>query len=531
MLETISISWSVICFIACLCIQLYYKNKNAGYRNLYENFFHREKNYATSETLINNERFTLLEQCAPEGSDLNKLIFEINHYVKKTRGTTDFSVIQNKVERMLSMRHDQATAFLAFPTYFGLMGTFVGVFSGIVFFVIGMNHEGGVTDDTIRNLLEGVMVSMTTSLFGLAFTTYNNHKASESDTKIEQDKNEFYDFVQTELMPNLDVSMVAAITRLHSTVDKFEPAFNRVISQFQQTFDRCTRAFGSAFEQNVRTVANAVDTMGRNMDKINRNIDLQDRLLTTLKSQSLVTGMEKYIEAAGHFQSITESLNKFEEARRMMLAAAQETILLQAKFNEELKVPREVAVRINQILDRIKEFETNVNNIGKSLGARDILGNQIIEELRVQVNAIRKKNNLAVKYAETADGKLEDFYNDQTKFISTLSKRYQEAIESHADNFDQMMQEQTAEMKKRHDEFMQAIEERLNIEDIRQEFTYLKKLDDIEKKLEALSSSSVKANELQSLLASLKVELDEIKKSNDAIAQKEVKEEKKGWWR
>ena len=57
------------------------------------------------------------------------------------------------------------------------------------------------------------------------------------------------------------------------------------------------------------------------------------------------------------FASITKSLNKFEEARRMMLAATQEAINYQEQYNEMLTVPREVAVRINQILDRIKTFE------------------------------------------------------------------------------------------------------------------------------------------------------------------------------
>ena len=33
-------------------------------------------------------------------SDLNKLVSEINEYVRKSKGTTDLSVIQNKTERM-----------------------------------------------------------------------------------------------------------------------------------------------------------------------------------------------------------------------------------------------------------------------------------------------------------------------------------------------------------------------------------------------------------------------------------------------
>ena len=60
-------------------------------------------------------------------------------------------------------------------------------------------------------------------------------------------------------------------------------------------------AFGETFEQNVKIVSTAVQVMGQNMDKINRNTQLQDQILNTLKSDQITRGMEKYIEAANHF--------------------------------------------------------------------------------------------------------------------------------------------------------------------------------------------------------------------------------------
>ena len=92
-------------------------------------------------------------------SDLNELIKEINNYVVKTKGTTDFSVIQNKVERKLNMRYDQSMSLLSFPTYLGLMGTFLGVFLGITMFISGFDNAGNISDDSIKNLLSGVLVS------------------------------------------------------------------------------------------------------------------------------------------------------------------------------------------------------------------------------------------------------------------------------------------------------------------------------------------------------------------------------------
>lgn len=501
---------SGIIFLIFIFFQIKYFLEVRHYRNLFNNFFSKKEEYGTYETIVNSESITQLKQVGADGSDLNTLIAEINHYVAKTKGTTDFAVIQNKVERKLNMRYDQSVAKLAFPTYLGLMGTFAGVFLGISMFIGGFDGAGDITDESIKNLLFGVLVSMSTSLIGLFLTTINNALAGESRKNIEEDKNAFYDFVQTELMPSLDVSMVLAITRLHETVDRFEPAFDRVISRFQTTFDNCTRAFGDSFETNVRAVADAVDTMGRNMNKINENISLQQQLLATLKSQELIKGMDKYIEAADHFVSITKSLDKFEEARRMMLAAAQEAINLQNSYSEALKIPREVAVRCNQILDRIKTFEENVNRVGGSLENRQILGNDVIETIREQINQIRKKDKVAMKYFETADGKLDNLFEEQTKLIDQLNKRYKDSIVDHIDGFEQMLKDQKEELKKRHQEFLEEMRLVVNVEEIHKDFSNLKKLNEIVEQLKRLTADPVKADELHKKLQKIQEEIAKI---------------------
>ena len=504
-----TICLSLAIAIVFLSYQWKYFKETRQLRDAFRNFFQRSDEYGTYEEDINGEKITQLKQVGAEGSDLNTLIAEINHYVAKTKGTTDFAVIQNKVERKLNMRYDQSVAKLSFPTYIGLMGTFGGVFMGILMFLIGFSSDS-FSDESIRNLLLGVLVSMFTSLAGLFLTTYNNAYASESRKKIEEEKNEFFDFVQTELMPSLDVSMVLAITRLHETVDRFEPAFDGVISRFQTTFDNCTKAFGNSFETNVRAVAQAVDTMGRNMNQINENISLQQQLLSTLKSQDLIKGMDKYIEAADHFVSITRSLDKFEEARRMMLAAAQEAINLQNSYSDALRIPREVAVRCNQILDRIKTFEENVNRVGGSLENRQILGNDVIETIREQINLIRKKDKLAMKYFETADGKLDTLFDEQTKLIDQLNKRYKDALVDHIEGFEKMLIIQKDELKNRHQEFLEEMKNFVNLEEIHKDFSNLKKLNDILDQIKRLSSDPVKADDLHKKLQKIQEEIAKI---------------------
>lgn len=518
-----------------------YRNskETCKYINLFEKFFKKDESYDTYSKRVDDESVPQIKEVGEVGSDLNNLIREINHYIEKTKGTTDFSIIQNKVERKLSMRYDQSTAKLSFPTYIGLMGTFAGVFLGILMFLLCFDGAGNISDISINNLLGGVLVSMFTSCFGLWRTTRNTAKLGEARKKIEEDKNEFFDFIQTELMPSLDVGMVTAISKLHETVDKFEPAFNRVIDRFQNTFDKCTQAFGDNFEKHVNVVSHAVMVMGDNMDKINQNIQLQEQLLATLKGNEIVRGLDKYVEATTRFTDIIKSLDKFEEARRMMLAAAQEAIAIQNKYNESLKIPREIAIKINSILDRITGFEQTLQDLGESLTNRHILGNQVVEAIQRQVQGISKKSKIADKYLEMADGKLEDLFTKQTEVIQQMNDRYRDALEGHIEGFEKMIKGHSEQLESQHEQFIAALKAKFNVEEVSEEFTNLRKLEMIEKELAEITGKIVSPENVEevqksvravaSQLGELKAELKSLKNKDDK--GKDDKLWKKVWQR
>ena len=527
-LFSITIIASVLSLVVFSWFQVKYFNDTRKYREIFKKFFAKNSAYKSHLVGIGNDQYPQIDMVCESGTDLYDLIKEINIYLYKTKGTSDYEFIRNKVERKLNMRYDQSTVHLSFPTYLGLMGTFLGVFLGILTFLLGFDDTGSVGDDSIKNLLSGVLVSMSTSLFGLLLTTINNHKAGEARKKIEDDKNEFYDFMQTEVTKTASASLVSAISKLHDTVDKFEPAFDGVINRFQTTFDSCTRAFGDNFEKNVKAVAGAVDVMGQNMDKINQNIDLQKKLLETLQSGEMVRGLDKYIEAANHFVSITLSLNKFEEARRLMLAAAQEAISLQNQYNDALGIPREIAVRVNQILDRIKDFENGVNEAGRALVRRDILGNDVINAIQDQIKGISKKGKIANKYLEMADGKLEDLFTEQTKVINDMNRRYKDVIEGHISGFENMIKTQTEELNKRHTEFIEELQSKFNIEDVKSEFSNLKELKEIVLQLQSISNGAVKSDELNKKLQDLQEELSKVEKAIKNSSNNSGTEEKRG---
>lgn len=493
-----------------------------------KNFFSKKEGYSTYDSVMvdaDTDKSTMsvvIKNVANDDAELKSLIQDINDYIRKSKGTVAFSIIQNKTERRISMLYEIATSKLSFPTHIGLMGTFAGVFIGLLMFLGGTWYSGEITDANIQSLISGVLVSMITSWRGIARLISSHRAASEATNQIDRDKNEFYEWVQNELMPSVDVSMVEAIGKLHETIDQFEPTFSKVIVEFKDAFKNVTGAFGSEFRQSVQVVASAVDTMGQNMNKVNKNIELQGELLATIKSNQLIRGMDAFVEASKRFGEITGSLDQFERARRLMLIAAQETINLQKEFNESLQVPKQVAAEINSILDRITKFEANINGLGENITHTQMVGSALVEQIKENISAIKSKQKVAENYSDTASKKLEVYFEEQKKEMGRIMQKYNEALDSYLDDYEKMLQERKKELELRKREFVEAIDKKLSVDEIKSEFSSLKKLNDISQKLEQLMRNPVDGNQLMRTLSKIHTELNAI----SAIQE----DNKKGSW-
>ena len=517
----VSIGVSIVMAIVFIWWQIKeYKTNEAAIQKL-SRFFAKKKRYMSSESVtITDDQKTVkniaIENVAEDDAELKNLIEDINGYIFKSKGTVAFSIIQNKTERRITMLYEIATSKLSFPTHIGLMGTFAGVFLGLIMFLFGTWLGGGITDTNIQSLISGVLVSMLTSCVGIFLLIMSHRAASDATNLIDKDKNEFYEWVQNELMPTVDVSMVEAIGKLHETINQFEPTFSKVITEFKSAFKDVTGAFGDDFRLSVDIIREAVDKMGKNIDKINDNIDLQNDLLDTVKSRELVQGMDAFVTASQRFREITGSLDQFEKARRIMLVAAQESINIQQSYNESLLIPKQVATEINMILNRITTFEKNIEGLGENIAHTQMVGSELINQIKENINAIKSKQKVAEKMADTANEKLEHYFEEHKKELGRIAQKYNEALDSYLSDYETMLRERKSELESRKREFTQAIDEKFNVADIRNEFTSLRKLNDIASRLEQLVNNGVKSG-------LVKTELEAIKSELIALNEKEAK--------
>jgi hypothetical protein len=118
--------------------------------------------------------------------------------------------------------------------------------------------------------------------------------------------------------------------------------------------------------------------------------------------------------------------------------------------------------------------------------------------------------------ADTANDKLEKYFEDHKKELGRIAQKYNEALELYLTDYENMLKERKKELEDRKKEFIQAIDEKFSLEEIRSDFSSLKKLQDIHNKLEQLVNNGVKSNKL-------KEELDAIKDELIALNEKESK--------
>lgn len=480
-LENFWFSFIVSAFIAGICFYFQKKYYNFTLENLkkYSSFFAKKEKYVTvesSETDEEGNRKKNIKDVAREDAELHGLILDINEYLNFCKGSAAFEIMQNKTERRLTKMYDLVTSKSSFPTHLGLMGTFAGVFLGLSMFLLVNYLSGGVTDGAISSLISGVLVSMSTSFVGLLLSIKANDKICNAKKKIDEDKNDFYEFIQNKLMPSVDISLTEALGNLHHTVATFEPSFSKVIKGFNETFTKCTTAFGEDFRVSVKTMVNAVKDMGKNIETIKSNSELLEELLNRLTNSEWITYMRQFSDATEHFKSVTQSLNDFERARRMMLAATQETINVQKAFNESLQIPRDVAMGINGILQRVVTFEKSINALGETIAQTQMLGNTEIEEIKQQISAIKVKHKVAEQYIETSNNKLEAFFDSQLIELNRLEKKYQDALDNLFSSLEKLMENHKDSINQRHESFKIAIDEKFDLSGVRSELSELKRL-------------------------------------------------------
>ena len=446
------------------------------------------------ETSGDEEHLTLI--AVPEESkNAQELVSEINDYITKTNGAVEYAVIKDKTERRIDSLYEFATSKISFPTHLGLMGTFFGVFSGLECFNAGLGQgDGGITDQMIKELIGGIIVSMLTSLIGLVLMIFSNIHASNVQKEVDAQRDEFFKFLQMSVIPTLGTNVSSSLNRLRSTIGNFEPSFRAVIEEFKTAFRDCTDMFKGTFAENAEVLTKSVAEMGSNMTLINENIQKQDQLLATLRQREVVVTLDKFVSAANSFDSVTTSIRKLEEAKERIIASTNTLAEKQESYNQSLEIPTRLLQQVNAILDRVTTFEKSINALGVNIAQTQLLDNTQINAIEEQLNALKTKHSLVYRYQDTEVEELDKIYKEQSKAVMELSDAFKRVVAQNKDDietamgdfkkaYDEVVRTCKTGVQQKLDEFIEALNKTLDVEDANRKLSNLDRLQALEASL------------------------------------------------
>jgi hypothetical protein len=249
--------------------------------------------------------------------DFEAVVRDTNAYLLKNKGTADFNILQSIAERRAVALDAEVQSGTSAPLYIGLMGTFLGAILGLAGLLAG---RGQFDEAGIQGFLRGVTVAMIGSLCGLGLTLWGNALYKTAHRQAEERRNDYYTFLQVQLLPILHSDMAGSLGSLKAVLDAFNQEFLSKIYEF-----------------------------GPIVRALNENISTQKDFLEQLQKVGYTQMADASIRV---FDKVAQSAHHFEN----FLAYQQE-------LNAMLQSGGEVAGKITALLARLTGLETGLNQV------------------------------------------------------------------------------------------------------------------------------------------------------------------------
>ena len=329
--------------------------------------------------------------------DFYDVIKSTNAYLCKNKGASaDFNILQDICDRHLQKLDNEISNLINVPLYIGLAGTFLGIIIGLWGIDFAATPTGSgtiISTSSISQLLNGVISAMVASLIGLAFTVWNtalNYKpaAYQNDT----DKNNYYDFLQRELLPVLNVGVAGSLT-----------SFKSVLNHFIQRFG---------------------DNMGDYKDTahlLNDNLQKQQAVLVEINKLSIAKTAITIAEVFNGLKESSEHLNTFKQ--------------YQKSLNENIVKAGDVVHNLNTTIEQFKDFNANLKAISNNTLTTIELQKQFKDSLEMHFPVISDHRIVWRKQVEELNQDIKEVYGKLNEYFKTSTSQIQSFIGSNNNFF------------------------------------------------------------------------------------------------
>lgn len=270
----------------------------------------------------------------------------INTYLRKNKGAvSDFNLIKDIVERNCDTLEAEITSQTPLPLYLGLMGTVAGIILGL--FTITLSGGFSNIENVIEILMSDVAIAMIASFMGIGFTTLTLWKSKQCKVTVEANKNRFYTWIQTNLLPVISKSAVSAITLLQQNLTRFNDSFTGTVDRLEEKLGDV----GDVYESQIEI-----------LEKIEA-IDVKRMAVANVKVLAALDGSMGSLDRFSQYMSnVTEYLTAVRELNGKLDEHLERTETLSVVSEFYKKQMKEIELR----QDAIKSAVLSVDNVMKS---------------------------------------------------------------------------------------------------------------------------------------------------------------------
>ncbi len=320
------------------------------------------------------------------------ILESLNVYLIRNRSAVaDFNLMKDIVERTDETVEDEINSTISVPLYLGLLGTLLGIIFGL-FNISDLpatsdpNQSSAILDESIKVLLGGVKIAMVASFTGLALTVLNSGMFfRKAKTKLRRKKNDFYSFIQAELLPALNQSVNSSLSSLQHNLHKFNEDFTVNINKLGGLLNKNHDAliaqekiltslervdineFAKANVKVLKELQKSTDSFGT----FNLYIDhINDALLGT---SNIVTKINDLLKRTDNLDQVAVKIISTFEENKKLLGFLQSHY---SSLDESKQMISDSVGTVSDILDKalnqLKEFTMSKINEVKELTLKEI---------------------------------------------------------------------------------------------------------------------------------------------------------------
>lgn len=338
--------------------------------------------------------------------DFDTLVDSTNTYLKRNQGTTaDFSILQDMCDRCIDKRQNEIESLINVPLYVGLMGTFIGVIFGV--YGLDLSASSGsevmISNSSIQDLLNGVVFAMIASFCGLFLTVISSAVLYKGAVfKVEEQKNNYFDFIQQELLPNLN------------------DGISQSLNSFKGILDNFINLFGSKLED-----------YSNNGEILNENLSLQKQVLEQINELGLTKTVESVTSILSELNNSTEHLQTFVKYQDSLNTYIDNSMRVSehveksvsavnsmiGKFDNFNSIMVQVGMQYKDGLELQEQFKNSLEEHFPTIEDHRVIWREQIDALNSDIASVYENIN---KYFETSAAELQGFVNNNTKFFTNI---------------------------------------------------------------------------------------------------------------